>query len=199
MLPGDLVMDRTIVQCDKTDDKVAKLCYAVRGPFKIICGTSHGGYVVRKLNKPDSSKFKFTSEDLYILPPSLKPYERMDGSNTRYLNQYHTSIVNPLKILLNIKLHNGKWFDTPPPTFSPLLKPDHLTLSYPPATTSPFSRLSNIHHKTNTSPPLPLLENVNDDDCSSLTPTALYNLILHSDDLFFFRYTPEDILNLVDD
>ena len=37
------------------------------------------------------------SEDLYILPPSLKPYEPVDGSNTRYLNQYHISIVNPLK------------------------------------------------------------------------------------------------------
>ena len=85
------------VQSDKANDKVAKHCYAVRGPFQIIRGTCHGGYIVRKLNKPDSSKFKFTSEDLYILPPSLKPYERMDGSDTRYLNQYHSLSSTLLK------------------------------------------------------------------------------------------------------
>ena len=72
MLPGDFVMARTTVQSDKAHNKIAKLCYTVRGPFQIIRGTGRGGYIVRKLNRPDSPEFKFISEDIYILPPSLK-------------------------------------------------------------------------------------------------------------------------------
>ena len=97
MLPDDLAMARNTVQSDKTNDKVATLWYAVRGPFQIMRSTIHGGYIVRKLNKPDSPKFKFMFENLHILPPSLKPYEPVDRSDTRYLNQYHAPISNPLK------------------------------------------------------------------------------------------------------
>ena len=75
MNPGDIVMTRTAIQSDKATNKVAKLCYAVRRPFQSIRGTGLGSYIVRKLNKPDSPEFKFLSEDLYILPPSLKPCE----------------------------------------------------------------------------------------------------------------------------
>ena len=71
ILPGDLAIARTTFQRDNVNDKVAKLCYAVRSSFQIICGTGRGGYIVRKLKKSDSPEFKFMSEDLYILPPSL--------------------------------------------------------------------------------------------------------------------------------
>ena len=103
MQPGDLFMARTAVQSDKSKDKVAKLSYAVRGPFQIIRGTGRGGYIVRKLNKPDSPELKFMSEDLCILPPSLKPCKPVDGSDTRYLNQTHTPIVNPLQVTLSTR------------------------------------------------------------------------------------------------
>ena len=96
MQPGNLVMARTAVQSDKSKDKVAKLSYVVRGPFYIIRGTGRGGYIVRKLNKPDSTEFKFMSEDLYVLSPSLKPCKPVDSSDTIYLNQTHAPIVNPL-------------------------------------------------------------------------------------------------------
>ena len=82
-LPSDLVMARTTVQSDKTNNKIAKLCYTVRGPFQIIRGTGRGGYIVRKFNRPDSPELKLMSEDLYILPPFLKPCEPVDGSDTR--------------------------------------------------------------------------------------------------------------------
>ena len=103
ILHGDLVVARTTVQSNKANDKVAKLCYAVRSSFQIIRGTGRDGYIVRKLNKPDSTEFKFMSEDLFILIPSLKPCEPSDGSNIRY-----SPIV--------------KWFGTPPQTFSPPFK-----------------------------------------------------------------------------
>ena len=98
-----------IVQSDETNNKIAKLFYAVRGPFQIIRGTGRGGYIVRKLNRPNSPEFEFMSEDLYILQPLLKPCESMDGSDTRYLNQYYASIVNPLKklLILSYIMKNG--------------------------------------------------------------------------------------------
>ena len=97
MHPGSFVMDCTAVQSDNSKDKVAKLHYSVRRPSNIIKGIYRGNYTVRKLNKPDSPEFKFISEDLYILLPSLKPCEPVDGSDTSYLNQYHTSIAIFLK------------------------------------------------------------------------------------------------------
>ena len=90
-------MTGTAIQNVFLNNKVAKLCYIVRGTFQTIRGTDHGGYIVRKLNKPNIPEFNFISGDLYILPSSLKPYEPMDGSDTRYLNQSHAPIVNHLK------------------------------------------------------------------------------------------------------
>ena len=84
------------------------MLYTVRDTFLIIFGTGRGGYIVRKLNKPDKSEFNFISEDLYVLPSSLKTYELMDGSDIRYLNHSHVPIVNPLKKPLNIELYNEK-------------------------------------------------------------------------------------------
>ena len=132
MLHGDLVMARTTIKSNKANNEVARVCYAVRGSFQIIRDTCHGGYIVRKLIKSDSPEFKFMSEDLYILPPLLRPCKNLDGSDTRYLNQSHTPIVNPLKKPLNIELYNEKWFGTPFPTFSPIFKHDHVILSFPP-------------------------------------------------------------------
>ena len=85
-------------------------------------------------------------------------------------------------------------FGTPPPTFSPPLKHDRATLSFPPTITTPFPSLSTLHHETNTSPPLPLLENVDDDDRSPPIPAALHQSLPLSDGSFFVQYTPEDTL-----
>ena len=66
-------MARTAIQSDKQIKKVVKLCYAVQGPYQIICITSHGSYFVRKLYRPDSPKLKFMVHNLYPIPSSLKP------------------------------------------------------------------------------------------------------------------------------
>ena len=47
--PGDIVMGRTFIQSDKKKEKVAKLSYAVRGPYQAIRATSHGSYFEMKL------------------------------------------------------------------------------------------------------------------------------------------------------
>ena len=79
-------MARTSIQSDKVKNKVARLRYAVRGPFQIVWGIGCGRCIVKKLNKLYSPELKFMSEDLYILPPSLKPCEPVDISDTCYLN-----------------------------------------------------------------------------------------------------------------
>ena len=71
LIVGDIVMARTTVQSDTSTNKVAKLSYQVRGPFRIVKCTSHASYLVRKLYKSDSPELKFMAIDLYPLPPSL--------------------------------------------------------------------------------------------------------------------------------
>ena len=75
-------MARIVVQSDVSTSKVAKLSYQVRGPFRIVIYTG-GSYFVPKLYKPVSPTLMFTAADLYPLPPSLKPCEPVDSSNTR--------------------------------------------------------------------------------------------------------------------
>ena len=101
-------MARTAIQSNKQKEKVAKLCYAVRRSYQIIRTTSNGNYFVRKLHRSDSPELKFMAYDLYPLPQSLKPCETIDSIDTRYINQSHTPIANPLKKALHIELYNEK-------------------------------------------------------------------------------------------
>ena len=47
MHPGDICMARTAIQRNKSTNKVAKLCYAARGPFQIVRGSGRVSYSVR--------------------------------------------------------------------------------------------------------------------------------------------------------
>ena len=90
----------------------------------------------------------------------------------------------PLKKPLHIELYNEQWFGRSPSTFFPPFKHDHVTLSFPPAITTPFPRLFTLYHETNTSPPISLLENVGDDDRSPPIPAALHKSLLYSNGIF---------------
>ena len=102
-------MARTAIQSDFSKHKVAKLSYSVRGPFQIIRNTGFGSYFVRKLNKQYSPELKFIAYDSYPLPPFLQPCEPVDLTDTRYLNQMHAPLINPLKKALDIELYNEKF------------------------------------------------------------------------------------------
>ena len=82
---GYIVLDRTAVLSYKLQNKIAKLCYAVRDPYQIIRNTSHSSYYIKQLNELKSVAF-----DLYPLPRSLKYCKSVDIIDTRYLNQNHT-------------------------------------------------------------------------------------------------------------
>ena len=108
MKAGDIVVVRTAIQSDLSKNKAAKLSYSVRGPCQFLHNTVLGTYFVRKLNKPDSPELKFMDHYLYPLSPSFKPRDPIDSTDTRYLNQHHTPLVNPLKKALHLALYNEK-------------------------------------------------------------------------------------------
>ena len=55
LVVGDIVMARTVVKSNASTNKVTKLSYQVRVPFRIVICTSQGSYLVRKLKiKPIS-------------------------------------------------------------------------------------------------------------------------------------------------
>ena len=97
LLHGDVVMARREVMNDKAKNKVGKLTYQVSGPFVITKATGHGSYYARKFKDKNSAEQKFMVEDLYPLPPSLLPYDPIDGANVRYLNHSHPSITHPFE------------------------------------------------------------------------------------------------------
>ena len=106
-------MVRVAVQSQLAKDRVAKLTYRLRGPYKIVDVLSHGAYNLRKFGKPDSAKLKYHAKDNSMLPPAIRPVEPLDGPDLRYLNNAHASILHPLKRAFNIKLYNEVWFLQP--------------------------------------------------------------------------------------
>ena len=192
--PGGIVMARTAIQSNKRKEKVAKLCYAVRGPYQIIRTTGHGSYFVRKLHRPDAPELKFMAYDLYPLPPALKPCEPVDRNDTRYLNQSHEPIANPLKKAHHIELFNEKWFDTSLHTTIPSFRYNHRSLKLSTEPVSPFPSIIELHNDTNTHPPLSFSEAVDDTLSSPPSPLALHASLKNTDCLFFIHYLPEDTI-----
>ena len=68
-------MARMVIQSEKSQNKVAKFCYAVQGLYHIIRNTGHVSYYIKIINTLDSPELKFIAYDLYPLPSSLKPYD----------------------------------------------------------------------------------------------------------------------------
>ena len=84
------------------------MCYTIRSPYHILRTTGYGNYIVRKLIKPDSFELKFVAYDFYPLALSLKPYTPINATDSRYLNQNHALLVNPLNNALHNELYNEK-------------------------------------------------------------------------------------------
>ena len=192
--PGHIIMARTAIQSNKRKEKFAKLCYAVRGPYQIIRTTGHGSYFVQKLHRPDAPELKTMAYDLYPLPPALKPCEPVDSTDTRYLNQSHEPIANPLKKSLHIELYNEKLFDKSLHTTIPPFRYNHRSLKLSTEPVSPFPSIIELHNDTNTYPPLPLSEAVDDTLSSPPSPLTLHASLENTDCLFFIQYLPEDTI-----
>ena len=93
---------------------------------------------------------------LHPLPTSLKPYNHVDISSIRYLNQSCSPIVNPLSKHLNVEIYNETWFDKAPQTSQYLFDYIHPALAFPEPQLIPFTSLSNLHAGKNIFPLSPL-------------------------------------------
>ena len=149
---------------------------------------------MRELHIPDSPETKFMVYDLYFLPPSLKYFEPVDTTHTRYLNQTHTLITKPLKKALYIKLYNDKWFDKPLKTSIVPFIYKHRTLKVSTKYVSPFPSVVELHNDTNTCPPPPLVEAVDDTLSSHPSLLALHTFLEKNRFPLLIQYLPDDTI-----
>ncbi|MGH7955061.1 MAG: hypothetical protein ACREOZ_03790 [Gloeomargaritales cyanobacterium] len=109
---GDLVTARIQVQSRAADGRSSKLLYKARGPFEIVEVVGHGSYRLKSFGRPDAATRVHHSEDLFLLPPSLRPCDPLDTPDLRFLNHSHAPSLHPLKKVLDIDLYNEVWFDS---------------------------------------------------------------------------------------
>ena len=130
------------------------------------------------------------AHDLYPLPPSLKPREPIDSTETWYLNRTHAPLVNPFKKALYIVLYNDKWFNKPIPTTDSHITYTRDTLKFSDKSPLPFPSVIDLH-KANTCSPKLLLAIEEYSLPPSPFPLALHNpspiLIIFSSFNIFLR------------
>ena len=132
------------------------------------------------------------NHDLYPLPPSLKPCELIDSADTRYLNQTHAPLVNPLKLSLHIELYNENWFNKPVQTKDYSFTYNHDIVKFPDKYLPPFPSVLELHDETNTCSPKILLATEDFSLPPPPSPLTLHNSFTDSDWLFFIQYLPEN-------
>lgn len=107
---GYYVMTCTEVQSDAKKGCVGKLSCQISEPFRIVFHTGHRSYFVQRLSNPRSYKINCMAENLYTLPPSLLPWDLVDGCDSRYLKKFRQPVTNPLKKSLDILLYNDTYW-----------------------------------------------------------------------------------------
>ena len=130
--------------------------------------------------------------NLYLITPSLKPYEPVNSFDIRYINQSCFSIINPLSKPVNIELYNETWFDKPPRTSKTLFDYKYSTVVFLEHHLSTFTSSSDLHAETKTISPSPFIEKSDTDIIFPTFPKVLSESLSASDCLFFIRYTLED-------
>ena len=115
---GDLVLVHVQVNSDASKSVVAKLEYAMKGPYRILECTGTGAYLVQRVDQPTSAPRKYPASALAPLPPHLFPCMPVDSADFRFLNATDAPIHHPLKRGLRIAHYNDVWFDRSanPPT-----------------------------------------------------------------------------------
>ncbi len=182
---NDLVLIRVQVQSNAELNRVAKLSYQVRGPYRII-SHSAGSYKVVPMHLPDSTPLSYPGHMLSPVPPGILPCSPVDSPDFRYLNHGHAPLPNPLKRHLNIEQYNEVWFsDSPstPPTYLPRTTQPAVLLDIP--DTSPFPSLASMDALPIAAVPSLLAP------APAPRPAALASALASSSDkLFFISYLP---------
>jgi hypothetical protein len=116
--PGDLVLVCVQVQSNAEHNRVAKLSYQVRGPFRILLHSA-GSYQVVPLHQPGTNPISYPGHLLSPVPAGILPCHPVDSPDFRYLNHGRAPLPNPLKRHLNIEQYNDIWFSDPLPSDRP--------------------------------------------------------------------------------
>jgi hypothetical protein len=143
---GDLVLIHVQVNSDSTRDVVAKLEYAMRGPYRIIECSGTGAYTVQRLDQPTGAHRTYPASALAPLPPHLLPCLPVDTADFRFLNATDAPIHHPLKRGLRITHYNDIWLDRSAATSTPTTNKDH-----PISTNSPSVAATPVDHTAATS------------------------------------------------
>jgi hypothetical protein len=133
------------VQSNAELNRVAKLSYQVRGPFRVMSHSS-GSYKVVPMHQPDSNPISCPGHMLSPVPAGILPCSPIDSPDFRHLNHGHAPLPNPLKRHLHVEQHNEVWFSDPPSSARPscparTTQPDLLIDSPDP---SPFPSLASM-------------------------------------------------------
>ena len=188
--PGDLVFARVSVQSDAKKNRVGKLSYATRGPFRITKADGHNAYDMVPCHKPNSTPVKYSTSQLSPVPAGLMPCQPVDACDLRFLNHTDAPKLHPLAHPLHIEFYNAVWFaddaSKPPAAFDYSSQPDVLVEP----SVSPFPTLHDM-----TSDPIALPAPADPDDDLppfAITPSAASlrdSLPTSIDRLFFIQFT----------
>jgi len=89
------------------------------------------------------------TQDLYMLPPTILPYEQMDTPDLRYINSDIAPVKQPFKDTLDIESYNTHWYENEHPSRVPTFIRDSHMPSVSPLTTAPL--LNNLKWDTDKS------------------------------------------------
>lgn len=103
---GDLVAVKVQVQSDK-DHGPAKLRVAARAPFRVLAKIGEGDYLVQKIpfhnnNAKPGKPYKESADRMELLPSTLTLQPQVDGTDTRFANYKHASVLHPLENTMGI-------------------------------------------------------------------------------------------------
>ena len=195
--PGDIVMERIVVNSKSDEERVQKLVYQSRGPYVVINDTSNGAYEVRRFGKPNGALHKFLTDDLYLLPKQLLPCEHLDTPDMRYLNSDFAPVNHPFGNF-DLESYNTAWFDDEPPSRVPeflydthlpdtMLRVSHETPhnTVAPQDTQPPDEIP-PHHVSESA----TTADIENDIVFTTNPSLFSDLASSTDKLLFINFTP---------
>ena len=80
----------------------------------VVKDTWNSTYMVRRYGKPHGPTYKYMTQDVYMLPPTILPCKQIDTPNMRYLNSDFTPSKQPFKDTIDIERYNAHWYDYEP-------------------------------------------------------------------------------------
>ena len=135
-------------------------------------------------------------EDVYLLPSKLFSCEPVDRTDSCNLSLAHHSIINPLKKISNISLHNSKFYSSTPSTVSLNFDYSNKILTFPENSgISHYLSMKVIHSNagTNLTTIIPMSSPFT--TVIYFAPSKWHTHIQSCSTLFFVQYIPDNTIS----